>query len=293
MDAARAQETPMLRRNLAIHFAIAALVLLPLGSCSTAPKKPKQGTPAFYWQAAVETLAKRDYLKTTEHLRRVIRSDNEYTQRAIPFRLAVSAGIAEAYLDLANEIHKGVKASKQPPAALRKSLMDHRLMAETRALEFTETLIAFNKAPKQDPVVLEFAFPPLGPSEPKELAQIQGGALPSPEVMALVAQRMVERGVPRAIQAAVGAPDDPAKARAAFQGGKAQVPREVFLRAMLQTLYKECGLFGRTALNKPDRLYIFATQGLEALKTMEENENNKLEAERFKALAKVAQTLQP
>jgi hypothetical protein len=287
-----AREAPMLTRKLATHVAVAAILLLPLGSCSTA-SKPKPGTPAFYWQAAVETLAKRDYLKTTEHLRRIIRTDNEYTARAIPFRLVVSAGIAEAYYDLAAEIQKGVRASRQPPAALRKSLNDHRVMAETRALEFTETLIAYTKSPKQDPVLLDFAFPPLGPSEPKQLAQIREGGLLAPEVMALVEQRMVERGVPRAVQAAVGAPDDPDKAKAAFQAGKAQVPREVFLRAILQTLYKECGLFSRTAMNKPDRLYIFANQGIEALKTMEDNEDNRREAERFKALAKVAQTLQP
>ncbi len=283
----------MLRRNHLFLLAVSLLFWFPLHSCKTGTPKAKQGTPAFYWQAAQETLAKRDYLKTTEHLRRVMRGENEFTERAIPFRLVVAGGIADGYYDLAAGIQKGVRASKQPPATLRKALMDYRLMAETRSLEFTETFIAYVKSPKKDPVLLDFAFPPLGPGLPKEMPQIEGGGLPPAEVMTAVERRMVEQAVPHMVEAAVGAADDPAKARAAFQSGKAEVPREVFLRAMLQTLHKQCGLFGRTALNKPDRMYIFANQGLEALKTMAETDENKIEVERFKALVKIAQTLQP
>ena len=73
----------MSRRKLRILITVAALPLwLSLTSCG--PKKPAVGTPAFYWDAARETFATRDYLKTTEHLRRIIRTDNEFTQRALP-----------------------------------------------------------------------------------------------------------------------------------------------------------------------------------------------------------------
>jgi hypothetical protein len=284
----------MLKRKHRVIIAIPCLLLwLPLTSCSTGPQKPKQGTPAFYWDAAKETLAKRDYLKTTEHLRRVIRTENEFTQRAAPFRLAVASGLAQGYLDIATDLQKGVKASKLPPAALRKTMADYRLLAETRSLEFAETFILYVKSPKQENVLLDFPFPQVATGEIAERSQIQGGAVLSPEVMTAVERRMIERSVPEGVAASVGAPGDIAKARAAFQSGSAQVPREVFMQAMVDSLYQQMGMFSRAVLNKPDRLFVFANQGLEALKTMEANEHNKHSAEDFKAMVKIAQQLQP
>src|SRR5512138_3291512 len=130
----------MFSRKGAVLLALPWLLCwLVLSSCSTASKKPKQGTPAFYWQAATETVAKRDYLKTTEHLRRVVRTENEFTQRALPFRFAVASGLAKAYIDIASDLQAGVKANKQNPTPMRKAMGDYRLLAESRAVEFAET----------------------------------------------------------------------------------------------------------------------------------------------------------
>ncbi len=284
----------MLSRNCGVLLAIPCLLLwLPLTSCSSGSEKPKQGTPAFYWQAAQETVAKRDYLKTTEHLRRVIRTENEYTQRAMAFRLAVASGLAQAYLDMASDFQDGVKANKGAQAPGRKQMGDYRVMGETRVLEFVETLMAYNKAPAQDPVVLEFPFPQAMPGEIAERKRIQGGLLPSPEALTLYERKMIERSVPEAVATAAGAPGDFAKAQAMFQSGKAQVPRNVFMHAMMESLDAQAKLFSRSVLNKPDRLFILANQGLESLKTMEASEDNKHHAENFKTLAKLARDLQP
>jgi hypothetical protein len=89
--------------------------------------------------------------------------------------------------------------------------------------------------------------------------------------------------------AAVGAAGDVAKAKSLFQGGKAQVPREVFMQAMVKALYAQAELFSRELMNKPDRLQLFADQGLAALKTMADNKENKQLATDFEMLVKSSQ----
>jgi hypothetical protein len=207
--------------------------------------------------------------------------------------LAIASGLAQAYLDMANDFQSGVKANKLNQAPGRKMMGDYRVMAETRVLEFVETLIAYNKTKVQDPVILEFPFPQVASGEIRERAQIQGGLLLSQETITLYERKMIERAVPEAVAAAVGATGDFAKAQAIFQGGKAPVPRNVFLHAMIESLDEQARLFSRAALNKPDRLFILANQGLETLKTMEDNEDNKHHAENFKTLAKLAKDLEP
>ena len=275
----------MSRRKLRILITVASLpIWLPLMSCG--PKKPAVGTPAFYWDAARETFATRDYLKTTEHLRRIIRTENEFTQRALPWRLVVSSGLAQVYLDLASDCQKGVRANPDAPGAIRQAMSNYRLTAETRALEFAETFIQFRKAYKEPTVTLDFAFPTVNVADVLERGKLQGGTLPSAEIMASVERRMMERAVADAVAAAVGAPGDIAKGRAAFQGGRAQVPREVFMAAMLKSLYNQAELFSREAMNKLDRLMLFVEQGMEALKTMEASEQNKKLASDFQMLLK-------
>ncbi|MCC7176460.1 MAG: hypothetical protein IT159_14805 [Bryobacterales bacterium] len=262
-------------------------LLLSLASCS--PKGPAPNTPAFYWQAARETFAAADYLKTTEHLRRVIRSENEFTQRALPWRLVVSSAIAQANIDLADDCQAGLRADPQSETAMRLALMKYRREAETRSLEFAESFIMFRKAYEGQTVNLEFPFPALKTADILERGKVQGGALPSAEVMATVEKRMIERAIAESAAAAAGAPGDIAKGRLAFESGRAETPRETFMGAMLQSLYKQTALFGREAMGKPDRVAILAEQGVEALKTMENTKENQALAGKFKELLKAAQ----
>ncbi len=269
-------------------LAVASCLLLWLLGASCGPKGPEVGSPAFYWQAARETFVTRDYLKTTEHLRRVIRTENEFTQRALPWRLVVSSGVAPAYLDLASDCEMGLKANPKTELQMRRAMSNYWLMAETRALEFVETFIQFRKQYTGNTIGLEFPFPSVDLSDIVERGKIQGGILMSPERMTALEHRMMERAMADAVSAAVGAPEDIPKGRLAFQGGRAEVPREVFMTAMLRSLYRQAALFGRDAMNKPDRLMVFTEQATEALKTMEKNEQNKRLAADFQSLLKPA-----
>ena len=66
-----------------VVIALGALGLVAAGtSCSSGPQPPQPGTPAFYWAAAKETYRAGDFLKTREHLQRILATENEFSARA-------------------------------------------------------------------------------------------------------------------------------------------------------------------------------------------------------------------
>jgi hypothetical protein len=257
-----------------------------LTSCG--PSGPAAGTPGFYWQAAKETFATHDYLKTADHLERVTRTDNEFTQQALPFRLVVTAGLAKAHMDLAGYIDSGIKARKDaalPPASFR-TRASYRALAERWALEFGDAYLRFEKSSREPNVVLEFAHPGTGMAPLPEVARIKDGGLLPETVMAALARRMIEQAVASKTGDAVGASGDPAKAQALFQSGRAQVPRDVFVFALANHLYDQAQLFDRSRLDKSDRLQFFCQKGLDALKSIKESEGSKELADKLQFVLK-------
>jgi hypothetical protein len=256
--------------------ALLMAALFGLTACSTAPSGPQPGTAAFYWQAAKETFAARDYLKAADHLARLTQTEGEFTARALPWRLVLIGALSKAYIDLGDDFDMGGKVNIFKPMPLRRVMSDYRTLAERRAVEFGEAFMQFEKGLKdQQTVALEFPFPTSDVAEIQELKKIMGGNLLPDATMAVVDRKMIERAVTQAACAAVGAAGDTAKAQALFQAGPVQVPREVFLLAMAVNLHDQARLFVRTKLDKPDRLKLFANEALDALKPLKENKQTK------------------
>ena len=80
----------------AVITAIVALI-----SCS-GPTEPTMGSPAFYWQGARETYRAGDYMKTLQNLDNLLASDNEFVPRALPWILVLKSGVAQGYMDAAD-----------------------------------------------------------------------------------------------------------------------------------------------------------------------------------------------
>lgn len=251
------------------------IVLIGLTACSNAPSGPQPGTPAFYWQAAKETFANKDYMKTADHLRQVVKSDSEFARPAQVMRLVLSAGLAKGYVDLATAYENGAKANIFKPMPLRKVASDYLKLAETRALDFGETFPKFESGSQDANVVLEFGYPSADTNDPQELKKVLTGILPEEAVQATLERKMLEKSVALAVCGAVGAAGDPAKAQAAFQAGRPQVPREVFLLAMANDLYDLGQLFGIKKLDLPQRVEFFVGEAKDALKQVKETKDTR------------------
>src|SRR5258708_28279793 len=196
----------MSRILLAIPLAGAGLNFSCSNSTAVQP-----GTPAYYWAAAKETSAANDYVKTSEHLGKLLATDNEYTARARPWLLILTSGMVRGYMDVADKLEYGVRAKKADPGGFRKYISNSRSAAGNLSLQFAEMFMRFQKG-KDDPIALAFSYPSGSAAPIQELTKASAG-MPLQGVEIEGAQkRAVERAVLMEPCRAVGAPDDTAKA---------------------------------------------------------------------------------
>jgi hypothetical protein len=88
---------------------------------------------------------------------------------------------------------------------------------------------------------------------------------------------MLQRGVLRAVSAAVGDPEDPAAALAKFQAVEVCIPRQTFFYGMARLLFQESELFGARRMNRPDRFLLMCREAREALRSIpQSDETNEL-----------------
>jgi hypothetical protein len=260
----------MTRRKLTMLVAGAAGLTF---SCSTSTA-PQPGTPAYFWAAAKETFAANDYAKTSEHLDKILASDNEYTARARPWALILISGTARGYMDLADNFEYGVKAKKADPGGFRKCISNSRSTAGRLGLQFAEAFMRFQKG-KDDPIVLGFNFPSGSAAAVPEFARASIGQPLLPTEIESAQRHAIERGILLQTCAAVGAPDDTAKALDLFKSGNAQVSRTTFLAGMADSLYDQAQLYGPRKLDDPEKLKIFSNLAMSALKDVPETKQTK------------------
>ncbi len=273
-------------------FSILAIVssgLMMMMSCSTGSDSVKVGTPAYYWSGAKEAYAAGDYAKTTEHLENLARTQNEFTARAMPWELILTAGMARGYMELADNFEFGAKANRANAAAFRRQTTAFRTYANTLALQFAHTYQEFQK--NKDPQVpLDFPFPTGSPISSPQLTKIGSGEILSPAIVDDVRRAHLQTSVLLEACRAAGAPDDVAKSQEIFKTSPAQVPREVFLLAMADSLHEQAKLYTRAKLDQPNRVEFFATQSLEALKQVPESKATKALADKIQKTLKAAKT---
>jgi hypothetical protein len=264
-----------MRSRQAFARASAGFVVVILVGCQQGPTPPQKGTPAFYWQAAMEAFQSGDYLRTSDHLEQIARSENEYTGRAQPWRLVLTAGMAKAWTELADHFEYGARANKTNPTPFRRNTSDFRNMAARTALHFAETFEQFEKTNKDQEITLQFPFPPGNTAQPPQLTKAAQGMMLQPAEVEELQKRMLQRGMLLQSCAAAGTGNDTAKLQQMFKAGEVKVPRDTFVLGMARALYDQSQLFTPTKLDQPDRLKFFATHAGEALKPLKETKERK------------------
>src|SRR5437899_2244614 len=161
-------------RAVAIALSIAGLVAAGT-SCSSGPQPPQAGTPAFFWAAARQDWRAVDFLKTSENLQRILATDNEYTSRARAWDTAISAGLTQAYIELADAWEAGARANRANPTPFRKQVSTLRSLASASAIQCTEDLHKVVHADKDPNILLAFAYPPGAMALPAGCHSVCGG----------------------------------------------------------------------------------------------------------------------
>ncbi len=266
---------PKTVRHAHLISAIAVGIVILFPSCSSKPKAPQKGTPAFYWQAATETSAAGDFVKTSEHLSKILKDENEFTTKAFIWKLVVGSGLAKGYMEYADAFDLGARNNKANALPLRRRASDFRTMANAAALEMAEYFAKFKDKYKDPELVFAFPYPNVSPAPVPQISKAGQGLLMPEEEIELGLKNVLKRAVLMATCGAVGAKEDVAKTQALFKAGEVKVPRNVFIEYMAKSLYDQAQLYSELKMNNPDRMKIFLTQAQAAIKSIPETKDTK------------------
>ncbi len=259
-------------KRIAVVVAVIAANLI-LFSCSSGPRPPQKGTPAFYWQAAREAYAAGDHMRTIQNLDSIVASENEFTARARAWLLVMTSGVARGYMEIADFYESGARINKANAMAFHKQVSNARGAAGRAALRFAEVMGDYKKT--TDDILLDFPYPSGSAAPSPVLMKVGNGILPADIEAETAHKSALTRAVVLSVCRAAGAPADPAKAQALFKAGAVKVPRADFSLAMASALYDQSQLFLPTKLDQPAKMKIFCTQAEETLKGVPETKVTK------------------
>ena len=255
-------------------------------SCSSGPRPPEPGTPAFLWGAAKATYHSGDFRKASENLAQLIQTDNEFTARARPLSLVLSAGLAQGYFDMAESYEAGAQANRANPTPFRKQVSASRSVASQEALEFAQEMQVFLAKDNEPNVTLACEYPTGSMGDPPGILRVSKGMLLPDAERDQLEQAMLQHGVAGTMSRILGTPDDAAKTLELFKTGEATVPRATFLYGAAKALHDLSALYAPTRLDLPNRLKVLDQEALEALKTVPETKQTKALTNRIQAALK-------
>jgi hypothetical protein len=260
--------------------------ILATTSCSSGPEPPKPGSPAFLWNAAKATYRSGDFVKTSETLQQLTRSDSEFAARARAWSIVVSAGLVQGYAETADTYEAGARANRANPTPFRKEVNQLRSRASAAAVEFAESVHTFLERDKGPTVLLAFEHPTGAAAQPGGLRKVSSGAWIQDSERELLLTSMLQRGVLLSAGRAAGSPDDPAKTLETLKSGEAQAPRPVFLTGVAKMLYDSSELFGSMKMDQPNRLRLLCQEASEALQGVPESKETKALTTKIQAALK-------
>lgn len=273
------------QKQALIASALLALSGWMMSCTGGGPPPPAKGTPAFFWNAAKETFNAGDYIKASDHLEQLAKTDNEFIARAQPWKLVLDTGMAKGYMELADRFERGGFANRTNPTPFRRQMSQYRIQAGQYAMQAAETMFRFREKNKDPEIVLEFTYPTGSAAEIPQLNKIGQGILIQEAELEAVERRTTQREVLLMTCRAVGAPDDTAKTQELFKSPPVKVPRATFLLAFAEAFYDLSGLFGPKKLDQPQRLGVLCKEALAILKEVPESKKTKdLKAKIEKAL---------
>jgi hypothetical protein len=273
------------RRCFALLAIVSAFVVLT--SCSSGPSAPKPGTPGFFWGAAKETFAAGDYSKTLDNLDNLLGTENEYTARALPWFLVLSAGTTDGYIEMAEAYDAGAHANRDDSSPFRRQVTEYRKAGGQMALRFAEKYGGTAKLPAGD-VALVFGYPRGSAADLPMLEKVQKGMVPQAGDIEAIQTSVIQKNVLQMACEAAGAPNDSAKAQAVLSAPDAKVPPAAFQLAMAGALHKAAGLYARDKLDDPNKLQTLCQLAQNALKGVPESKASKDLAGKIQATLKKA-----
>ena len=225
-----------------------------LVSCSQPQTGPAKDTPEWFWVAANETHAAGDYEKAADHLENAADSENPWQERAAIWRFVLLDGLARGYMELAEAYQDGAKKNEANAPKLQNSIQQYQRDARRHTINLAESLGTARKMiGKAQSIQLDFPLATGSAGDSAALRIVLSGIVPNEFQAADAETQTVERGIILATAAAIGAGDESAKARTAFETRPVEVVANVFFLGVATSLLDRSVVFDRDHLNEPDK----------------------------------------
>lgn len=239
----------MPRTHMNSRASVWCLALAGLVACG-GPSGPPQGSPEWYYQAAVDNFAIPDYVKTVEQLGEATKGEGELGAKATLWKAVLNAGLARGYHELAQTFVKGVEANEDREAEFRNHIDGYRRRTKVNAVDFAESAGAIQKLiGASTSVAFDFPLPRGNGSVSPLLASVEGGN-PATQVPAMEDQTLT-RGIFSVIAELTGGGTEYSKLiDEAAAGGIEATPDEMSF-GVAQLLLEVGMMFDRAGLNDP------------------------------------------
>jgi len=235
-------------RNAVLTLSVFALTItLTSGSIAA-----RAGLPEVSWSAARAAYAAGDYAATLEQLESLTDTPNEFRNRAVPWSMVLSAGLASGYIELADGYARGAHANKSNAALYHRKASEYRNLASPLVLQAARVADQLQQLPHGS-VTLSFGRPRGSLAYSQALYKIAGGVAVTDEEAESAVPQTLDRNVLLIACAAAGAPNDSAKAAEILGHASTITPRGAFAGAMAAVLEKVGTLFSRNQLDLPDK----------------------------------------
>lgn len=172
------------------RLAVAALCLLGV-ACTGGPEGPPEGSPEWYWAAALDNFAVPEYVKTVEHLKEALEDEGELGRNALLWRASITGGLAYGYEELASAFTEGIEANEVRTEDFQPLINDYRRRTRINAIEFSESVGKIKEIlDGQDQVPLSFSLPDGNGSPSTVLATVRAGNKVDAELVAMEDQTL-------------------------------------------------------------------------------------------------------
>ena len=178
------------KTRTATLLAVAALCLLGV-ACTGGPEGPPEGSPEWYWAAAIDNFAVPEYVKTVEHLKEAMKAESELGQNALLWRASITGGLARGYDELASSFAEGIEANEARTDDFQPFINDYRRRTRINAIEFSENVGKIKEIlGAQEAVSLSFPLPEGNGTASTVLSTVRAGNKADAEHLAMEDQTL-------------------------------------------------------------------------------------------------------
>lgn len=225
-------------RNSLFNAGVPVLLAAALAACSP----PPPGTQ--YWKQVNREYQSKDYADTLAYLDEVLRTRNDFTERASALKVTLLGALTRADLEIEQACWKGIyHVAEWDSKFFKTCTTQYRRQAKVHTLALLEALNEFEEVTStSDTVLLDFPLPEAGVRPNSVIGRIGVGVIAVDKVFEPAVVRTVDRHIILQATDLIAASEAP-KALEAFETPPVTVPKTVFLVGVAQTLEATAEVF--------------------------------------------------